>query len=41
MKLEEAVVTKPALFVVTVKDDIWNLLVTLAKPPPYSLHSKP
>ena len=31
MKLEEAVV---ALFVVTVKNDIWNLLATLVKPPP-------
>ena len=33
MKLEEAVVTKPALFVVTVKNDVWSLLATLVKPP--------
>ena len=32
--LNEAVVTKPALFVVTVKNDIRNLLATLVKPPP-------
>ena len=32
--LNEAVVTKPALFVVTVKNDIRNLLAILVKPPP-------
>ena len=31
--LNEAVVTKSALFVVTVKNDIRNLLATLVKPP--------